>query len=344
VADYVGDRGGGLLVLGSRSLQAAAVSGTVLEELLPLEISDRRSRGVARADLRPSLSGSVVLSADGERHPVMALGGPPADTRERWASVPPLASVASVGDARPGATVLAYTAGAGGIARPLVAVQRFGRGRVLAFAGEGAWRWRMLLPSSDTTYPTFWRQATRWVATSAPDPVTLRTHPIGSDRLGVDVEVRDERFAVVRDARVQLEVRDAAGEVQTAEALPVRDADGTYRAELHVGAGVTRIDAVATSSTATIGRATAWALAGPDPRELAEPRRNDAQLARLAERLGGRLIPPGEVAAAVRDATERRASTATLIEADLWHSPWVLVALLALLGGEWMLRRRWGLR
>jgi uncharacterized membrane protein len=344
IADYVGERGGGLLVLGSRSLQAAAVSGTVLEELLPLEVSDRRSRGVARAELSPTLTGSVVLSADGERHPVMALGGPPADSRARWAKVPPLASVASVGAARPGATVLAYTAGPGGIPRPLIAVQRYGRGRVLAFAGEAAWRWRMMLPSTDTTYPTFWRQATRWVATATPEPLSVRAQASGSDRLAISVEVRNESFTAVRDARAQLEIRDAAGNVQTTEAAPVREPEGTYRAEVRVPAGVTRIDARATSSPATLGRATTWALAGPDSRELVEPRRNDAQLARLAERLGGRLIPGDAVAEAVREATARRGSAATLIEVELWHSAWVLMALLSLLGAEWMLRRRWGLR
>ena len=29
---------------------------------------------------------------------------------------------------------------------------------------------------------------------------------------------------------------------------------------------------------------------------------------------------------------------------DLWHEPWAFALVIALLGAEWVLRRRWGLR
>ena len=29
---------------------------------------------------------------------------------------------------------------------------------------------------------------------------------------------------------------------------------------------------------------------------------------------------------------------------DLWHQPWAFMLVLLLLGGEWVLRRLWGLR
>jgi uncharacterized membrane protein len=345
VGEYVGERGGGLLVLGARSFDPEAVSGTVLEELLPVEISDRRASGLARAELSSqTASGTIVLSADGERHPIMRLGATADETRNRWAKLPKLASVASVGGARPGATVLAFADGPGGISRPLVAVQRYGRGRVLAFAGEGAWRWRMMLPSTDTTYPTFWRQATRWLAAAAPDPLQIRTRVTGPGRLEIAVDARDENFRPVRDAAVRLQVRGADDKTQTVTATPVRDADGTFAAEVRVPSGVTRIEARAVSKGAVVGQATAWGLAGADDRELVEPRRNDAQLARLAERHGGRLITPDEVGAVVRDVSARASAATALREQDVWHSPWVLLLLLGLLGAEWTLRRRWGLR
>jgi hypothetical protein len=45
--------------------------------------------------------------------------------------------------------------------RPLVAVQRYGQGRSMIFAGEASFRWRMQLPSEDHTFELFWRQAAR---------------------------------------------------------------------------------------------------------------------------------------------------------------------------------------
>jgi hypothetical protein len=31
----------------------------------------------------------------------------------------------------------------------------------MVFAGEASWRWRMLLPATDRSYETFWKQALR---------------------------------------------------------------------------------------------------------------------------------------------------------------------------------------
>ena len=36
----------------------------------------------------------------------------------------------------------------------------------LVFAGEAAWRWRMLVRAEDRTYEHVWRQAARWLVTA----------------------------------------------------------------------------------------------------------------------------------------------------------------------------------
>ena len=46
-ADFVSERGGGLLVLGGRSFAQRGLIGTPLEEVLPVELNDRRG-GLAR--------------------------------------------------------------------------------------------------------------------------------------------------------------------------------------------------------------------------------------------------------------------------------------------------------
>ena len=86
------------------------------------------------------------------------------ETRKVWAGLPVLASVAQLGGPRAGAQILALTSTGGGVVVPLIAVQRYGRGRSMIFAGEGAWRWKMLMPSADRSYEFFWRQAVRWLA------------------------------------------------------------------------------------------------------------------------------------------------------------------------------------
>ena len=46
-ADFVSRRGGGLLVLGARSFERAGLVGTPLEEVLPLDLTDRRAPATA---------------------------------------------------------------------------------------------------------------------------------------------------------------------------------------------------------------------------------------------------------------------------------------------------------
>ncbi len=68
---------------------------------------------VAATSHRPASRGvnRVSLTAAGEAHPVMQLGAAADETRKRWEAAPALASIAPLGDPRPGASVLAVTTG-----------------------------------------------------------------------------------------------------------------------------------------------------------------------------------------------------------------------------------------
>ena len=212
---FVARRGGGLLVLGARSFGTPGLTDTPVEDVLPLQLSGGAD------DVLPASSSRglnlVALTAAGESHPVMQLGSSRDDTRKKWAAAPALASVSPLGGPRPGATVLAVTAGAGGATRHR-RVQRYGEGRTMVFTGEAAWRWRMLLPSSDRSYDTFWRQAVRWLALPAGDPIAL-TVPAGAtpgESLAVQTIVRTASFEPQLDATVDLFVTAPDSRVRTA--------------------------------------------------------------------------------------------------------------------------------
>ena len=129
------------------------------------------------------------------------------------------------------------------MSRPLIAVQRYGEGRSLIFAGEGAWRWRMLLPSSDRSYDTFWRQALRWLALSALDPVAIRlpAAPMPGETVAVRILARDAGFTAQADAVVDVDVTTPEGRTERIRAEQPRqtDEDGAYVARYRApGPGV----------------------------------------------------------------------------------------------------------
>ena len=341
---FVGKRGGGLLVLGARSFGKGGLGDTALEEALPLQFSGRGD-AVPAASTRGA--NRVSLTDAGEAHPIMQLASTPDESRKRWDAVPALASTAPLGAARPGASVLAVSGSAGGGASALVAVQRYGRGRSMIFTGEASWRWRMMLPSTDRAYDTFWRQALRWLALPAQGPVAVEA-PVGAspgDTVRVRAEVRNAAFDPQSAALVDLRVTDPAGKTQIVRAEHEPGGEGVFGAPVRVEApGVYRLAVTARSGSDTLGTAeSAMLVGGADP-EMTDPRLNTQVLERVAVASGGRVVTPADVGDLV-DALRRREPAARLaVTHDLWDTGWSFAVIVALLGAEWVLRRRWGLR
>jgi hypothetical protein len=107
---------------------------------------------------------------------------------------------------------------------------------------------------------------------------------------------------------------------------------------------VHKVTVDARRGAATIGSAEAWARVGGADGELVDPRRDVETLRRLVEDTGGRLAGPGESAEIADWIAAAAMPSAELVQRELWHSPWVLAMVMGLLGTEWTLRRRWGLR
>jgi uncharacterized membrane protein len=348
LADFVNVRGGGLLMMGGRSFLERGIPGSPLEQALPVELSNRR--GVAATAPAADGEGSpthntVMVTADGLVHPIMRMAATPGESRKAWASLPPLAGAALVGAARPGATVLAVTQSTNGATLPLVAVQRYGRGRSMMFSGEAAWRWKMLRPATDRTYEFFWRQAARWLSSDAPDPIELRVPDASSpgDSIPVKLEVRDAAFAPVSDAAVETTVTAPGGRTIPLQMRPSTAGEqaATFVADT---AGLYRVRAEARRGAALLGSADRWFYVGGADPEFADPRLNEGFLRRLARRSGGQYVAASEADRAVAAVTSSVPQTVEPVRRDLWHEPWAFALVIAVLSAEWLVRRLWGMR
>jgi uncharacterized membrane protein len=348
-ADFVAERGGGLLILGGRSFAQRGLSATPLEEVLPVEINDRHG-GLVRASLSTGdlpAHNHVTLTPEGEAHPIMRIGRSLEETRKMWAALPALAASAPLGAPRPGASVLALTTAPGGGVFPVVAVQRYGQGRSMVFAGEASWRWKMMVPSTDRSYEFFWRQAARWLSSTTPDAVSIRVPdaPEPGDAIAVDVDARDASFAPVPDATVDVTLTLPGGAAQPLKLRHADAAGGRYTAALTPDrAGLYRLHAEARRGSVSVGNADRWMYVGGADREFADPRLNEGFLRRLARNSGGRYVraaDAGKVSSWLREAVPQNAAPQSR---DLWHEPWAFALIIVLLSTEWILRRRWGLR
>ena len=304
-------------MLGGRSFAQRGLSGTPLEEVLPVELNDRRG-GLVRASLDAGdlpAHNRVTLTPEGEAHPIMRIGGSPEETRKMWSALPALAASAPLGGPRPGATILALTTAPGGGVFPVVAVQRYGQGRSMVFAGEASWRWKMMVALDRSPLRVLLasvgalallvraRSGRRSGVPDAPEP---------GDAIAIDVDARDASFAPVPDATIDATLTLPGGATQP---IKLRHADppgGRYTAALGAGAaGLYRVHAEARRGTTTLGAADRWMYVGGADREFADPRLNEGFLRRVARNSGGRYVraaeaSQGAVVAAGGGAAERR--------------------------------------
>lgn len=346
-ADFVATRGGGLLVLGARSFERQGLSGTPLEDVLPVDLTDKRSAVMPTSNaILESTPYTATLTPDGLAHPATRLAAAIEESRTRWSDLPALASVSVVGGPRPGAQVLAVSTGPAGDVRPLLAVQRYGQGRSIVFAGEASWRWRMTRPATDTTYETIWRQMARWLTASANGPVTIApmapSIPGSSDR--IVVSVKNTEFQPLADADVV--VRVTGPDRQTRRIAPALSSprEGRYSVAVRFDqAGVYRIEATASRGSDRLGTATRQVLVGGNDLEMSQPRLNESVLRRLATQTGGRYLNVDEASAVDGLIRQRPLELGAPELRDLWHNGWSLLLIIGLLAAEWIARRRVGL-
>lgn len=346
-SDFIAERGGGLLVLGARSFDRQGLAGTALEQALPVDLTDRGSSvALASAQEAAVEPNTPALTVDGVMHPATRLAVTPEENRQKWAALPALASVAHVGGSRPGAQILAVALTAGGTPQPLIAAQRYGQGRSVAFAGEASWRWRMMRPATDTSYETIWRQLARWVTAGAQGPVAIgaMSPAVAGITDRISVVVRDADFRPVANAEVAIQTTAPNGEKRGMPASLSSPQDGRYAVATRFDQpGVYKIDVVATRGGTRIGAASRPVLVGGADLEMTQPRLNEAVLRRLAAETGGRYLRADQVSGLPALLRESRAEAGTPEMRDLWHNGWSLLAIVGLLASEWVARRRVGL-
>jgi uncharacterized membrane protein len=347
LGEFVSRRGGSLLMLGGRAtLAEGGFSGTPVDEVLPMALQGSReaSAGEAFAELavRPTVAGRV--------EPMLQLAATASASAARWGTLPPLTSVNRLGAVRPGATVLLEgQPSGGGTARPLFATQRYGRGKSAIFGVQDSWLWRMdpTAPLEDATHAAFWRQMLRWLLDDVPERVDLATTPaqVGpGETVTMRVRVADADFLDLDDANTVVQVTPPVGEPfdVTLDRLPRES--GSYIGQFTPTlAGRYELAARAQRFTDTAFATPVTMLADTLGMDMERAELRTPLLRRIAEATGGNYYPIAEANKLIDDVQLTESGITVRDARDLWDAPIVFFVILALLGAEWGLRRRWGL-
>src|SRR5205807_5312167 len=96
----------------------------------------------------------------------------------------------------------------------LLAYQRYGRGRTMAFTSGSSWRWQMEMDHNDQTYELFWKQILRWLVNTSPDPVMINPDKdtyLPGETVRLTAEISNKKFERMNNAKVVAKVTNPDG-------------------------------------------------------------------------------------------------------------------------------------
>jgi hypothetical protein len=361
IADFVREKGGGLLAIAGGQFMPRAYRDTPLADVLPVELprndsgDDRARADQFRARLTPA----------GRMHPLFRFVPDEADNRSVWDGLPPLYWSAAPLKPKPAAEVLAVrgagvgatgsavpgSAQVGGAApnevEPLAVQQFAGAGRVMYFGFDETWRWRMRM--NEARYNQFWLQTVKYLARNRLGRVEVRTdkqvpyrqrEPIRiTVRFPDDVPPPDEKTPV----QVTCEIVAPNGEVETQTLRPAKigGARALYETVLpRPSQGDYKFWLAAPLPAGARPQAAAKVLPPPGEMDRLQANRPDMERAALISR--GKFYTLADAEGLPDDLPPL--PRVTLNEPRppflVWNQPAVFVLAMTLVTAEWLLRKR----
>ena len=354
--DFVSRRGGGFLMLGGSTAFDQGFIGTPIEGLLPVSLVDEKNLppelrgGVGRGDHPTGKTFAPRLTGEGQRSMILRLEIEDEVNRKLWRDMPQLQGINVSGRAKPGAVVLAVhpTLIFQGVPLPVLAYQRYGRGRTMSLMTATTWRWQMLKPHEDTSHERFWRQLLRWLTGSSPTPVEIflehNTFSTG-DEVKVKARVYDEVYEPVSEATVWLKLTDPDGGIEDIQMQADIAQAGDYFASFTASkSGVHQLEVSSSGGLSKDGYASLSFLAANSMHEMrGAAAMNRDLLEKIARLGGGNYYTPDKADLLVKDLNNNRKVHTVAFKLDIWNIPIVFFLLFFCFGLEWLLRRRAGL-
>ncbi len=153
VQQYVGQLGGGLVVIAGPRFGPGQLQGTPIADMLPVIVDPTET-------LRDDREFQTVLTAHADRYSFMKLGENDVENNNAWASLGRMQWYQPVSALHEQAYALAEhpldTCSDGKTPQPLIAIRKYGKGEVVYIAHNEMWRLRRKY--GEKYYRTFWSQ------------------------------------------------------------------------------------------------------------------------------------------------------------------------------------------
>src|SRR5882724_4573439 len=344
LARFCGELGGGVLLLGGAATFDGSWQNSRLEQLLPVVFAGYS--GVQGLE-RPF---RIQLTDEALQHPVFQIADNGA-ARELWAQLPAFTQYGRVDSAKRGAQVWAVHQTDDGPhgRRILMASQRYGAGLSAVICIQNFWRWRLARDSEPKQFDRFWRQLFRFLSESGRQDVAI--HLTDQElRPQSDVEVAVEKqpnpknvtdtvrrfFVRVEDGQKNL-VREEAIELE-----PLHPVNFKFHAEKADTYMVTVLDSL---KIPVANRPIEIRDINIEFQDTARNMETLRQWAAVSDGLAVKVEDCRDAADLVNQIRMKidQVRKGRQMRRPLGMNGFTLGLVLACLGGEWLLRKRWGL-
>lgn len=339
--ELIRDRGGSLLVLCGPMDTPASFAGTPVETMLPVRFDADSEWELTSESAYP------VLTPEGRSSMVMVLENEPEENDRIWSRVAPLDHLPPLLGAKPGATVLATLSetAEGSQRYPLVAWQRYGTGKCMTIATDRLWRLRF--KTGDKYHWRVWSQSIQFLTLSRlmgeHKRIRLETHRTtyqGGEQARLYAHVLDEDYEPVSQPSFEITVKGVDGNTlqESVSLQPDRDTPGLYEGFFTPAvAGRYRVEA--NEDDQPVSNTTEFQVADVK-QELSLTDADIDQMKRIASLTGGASLGIRDLSQLPSLLKSSPVETTVRSERPLWDNWIVVLILLALLGTEWILRRK----
>lgn len=344
LARFCSELGGGVLMIGGPATFDSSWQGSRLEQLLPVVFSP--ANGVQGLD-RPF---RLQLTDDALQNPVFQI----ADNRlarDVWAQLPTFTQYGRVDAAKPGAQVWAVhqTDDGPNGRRILMASQHYGAGLSAVLTIQNFWRWRLAKDSEPQQFDRFWRQLFRFLSEVGRQEVAIHLpdqelHPEMDVQISLEKQPNPKN---ITDPNRKFFVRVEDGKKnllheETVELEPLHPVDFKFHA------GKPDVYTVSVSDSLKVPVASRAIEIRNVNLEFQDTARNMETLRQWASVSDGLAVKVEDC----RDAAELARAITAKVETQRQNrqhrhpigiNVFTLGLVLSCLGGEWVLRKRWGL-
>ncbi len=343
--ELIKERGGSLLVLcGSRNTPTS-YAGTVIQKMLPVEFEAEGEWEDVDDSIYP------VLTPEGRSSLVMTLETEQEKNDRIWSRVAPLDQLPPIHSPKPGATVLAELSDSSSRPEPfpLVSWQRYGTGKCMAIASDRLWLLRF--KQGDKYHWRVWSQCIQFLTLSRlmgeHKRIRLETDRStyqNDERVLLYANIVDEEYNSENRPSFIVQVSSLATEsplTHSIKLVPNASKAGLYEGYF-TPTKQGRYIIKANADDEDYSNTTEFQVTNINP-EMANTDMQLARLQRIADISGGECISLKDFNK-LSTLVNRTPHTSTIhTDQSLWKDGWLAFIVLALMGFEWILRRRYDL-